>query len=135
MIRNYRKKTTNPEDTRIISRLNQELDLAKNQNSMLIKEVDHLQNQLQHAAEQEVPRQSSNESTNEIVVKVHDKWISFSSDTILLAKKIVSFTESIVKTKAEKVQVDDFRRHIDEFENFLVMSREDLESLRMKNVG
>ena len=102
---------------------------------MLIKEVDHLQAQLQHAIEQEAPRQSTNESTNEMIIKVHDKWISFSSDTILLAKKIVSFTESIVKTKAEKMQVDDYRNSIDEFENFLIMSREDLESLRVRNVA
>lgn len=101
---------------------------------MLIKEVDHLQVQLQNASENEAPRQSTNEAANDMVIKVHDKWISFSSDTILLAKKIVSFTESIVKTKAEKMQVDDYRHSIDEFENFLVMSREDLESLRLRNV-
>ena len=77
---------------------------------------------------------NNSEAHNSNILNVHEKWISFSSDTLLLAKKILGFTEANCKGKTDKVQIEEYKQSINSFESFLTMSRDDLQSLKMKNV-
>lgn len=132
VIRTYKKRTS-AEDSRAIARLTKDLEAANYQKELLLKEVETLQNQVATMHHEE--HGASHTESHANVVTVHEKWISFSSDTLLLAKKILGFAETTVKGKADKIQIDEYRENIHSFESFLKMSREDLQSLKLKNVG
>ncbi len=128
LVRNYRRRQTqsaNPEDAKSIAKLTQALKEAEEQNEHLRHELEEL-HQSQH-------QQANNFGANSMVMKVHDKWINFSWDTIVLAKKILQFSESLIKTKADKLAVEDYRKNLDSFESFLIMSKEDIQSLKQKH--
>ena len=128
MVRNYRRKQTqavNPEDAKSIAKLTQALKESQEHNENLQHELEEL-----HQAQQQ---EMNNFGANSMVMKVHDKWINFSWDTIVLAKKILQFSESLIKTKSDKLTVDDFRKNLDSFESFLIMSKEDIQSLKQKH--
>lgn len=133
-MKNFKKRQSHPEDAKTIANLNAELHEVRTQNELMQKEIEHLHANPPVNNDEGSLQNSAGGANPHVVVKIHDKWISFSSDILFLAKKILGFSENIIKTKTEKIQVDDFRKNLDNFENFLTMSKEDLQNLRLKSV-
>lgn len=141
LIKCYKKRSVQ-EDNGLASKLNHQVKQLKSQNEALIQEVNNLR---QSSSKQKLARERDSihrekeaiaTNNDSMILQVHDKWINFSYDTIILAKKILSHSESLIATKNDKLIIDEYRKNIDSFESFLIMSKEDIQSIKQrKNIG
>jgi hypothetical protein len=76
-------------------------------------------------------RKHDNDS-KETLIAIHKKWATFSRETLTLAKSVHAMAESLAMTKDHKMALDNYFRQLDDYEQFLNMSIEDLKILERK---
>lgn len=76
-------------------------------------------------------RKHDNDS-KETLIAIHKKWATFSRETLTLAKSVHSMAEDLAMTKDHKMALDNYFKQLDEYEQFLNMSIEDLRVLEKK---
>lgn len=103
-----------------------ELENSRTENKRLKERIQEYEHVLQEENDHFRQLQEENKQAEFVM---HKRWAKFCKQTIDLCKRYHLFSEKKVNSKEEKVMIDDYFRQLDDYEQFLNVSLEDLKDL------